>query len=273
MTAQLPPVRELPQGRHDEIRQAILRQIDPDAKPHRRWFAPPLIATAAVAALALAAGLVTWLNTAPSDRIESAAQPSVDGFTAAELDTVHKRCDGDGMYRNLQVYNAVMFQGAPLALMYSKPGKGGQVVMCDARRPPRAGSSVGTSVKDVRWIRPFVSVDVIHSTPIDEVTGLVAGRVGAEVTRVTYTAGGKTVEAKIANGTFMALVEGTPLRWGDYSFTGTITAYDESNKPIFDGDVSTSPDGKCLKTPDGDLVRGIAVGKRCIVAEPWTRGR
>lgn len=283
----LPTPPELPTHRQDQIRAELLRNLDADQ--HRRH-RPLVMATAAASVLAVGVGVTTWQlsgdgASAPPDRLE-AAGPPVPGVPDEERGAIERGCtraanqaaerlnedppvpgeaveDADYKLFNL----ARRADGDRYALLYDVDKHVGSACTL-----PRDGGYFGGSSnfpsKDIRWLAGPVQEDGVLSEYGRDRSGWAhsLGRVADEVARVTVTAGGRTVEPDIVNGTYIAFV---PL--ADAAETPAIVrAYDADGTLL--AELDQSRDG-CWITPDGDVIQGDKNDPdACEQAIRWPQG-
>lgn len=216
MNTMLPPSRDLPPGRHVEIRAELARTVE---RRSRRWVLPLVTATAALVVIALAAWLVPWDrgSVAPADgppppTPTTSPPPGVPGLTAAQAQEIADGCgqstQDPGEYTT---YQWIVDEGGKFALVYSDKYAlactvDGALMKYNSafggyRGAPKpivvdhAGSQAGGDF-------PGGKAEYAGEHGID----LVAGRIAPEVAKVVYIQGTEEKDAVIANGTFVARI-------------------------------------------------------------------
>ncbi|MFD7659923.1 hypothetical protein ACFV4N_38605 [Actinosynnema sp. NPDC059797] len=169
--------------------------------------------------------------------------------------------------------------GGDLALLYTPDG----VLECTVNGPTTPYNPAFTAVRDRAWLPGPFSADAVgvssggaHGKAAHwNVPGvaLAVGRVSPAVARVVYEREGRSVEAEIANGTYVAHLEYPPdfVAPSDGGL-GVLTAYDDRGRRlgrITSADV-TDPAG-CWLLPGGAALRGPAGpdSPACAPAVPW----
>ncbi|HEV2087115.1 MAG TPA: hypothetical protein VGR21_02270 [Cryptosporangiaceae bacterium] len=199
----------------------------------------------------------------------------------------------------LQLYNMITDAAGTQALLLGRDN----VLSCDVGGPVRPylaqGGTAATTSLD--WLYGPIVVDQSGASPGEGADGKygprpafweAAGRVSADVARVTLTVAHKTtgatetVEAKVLNGTFQArlvLPTGSPLITGSdetgeeqrsvaTSVVPTLRAYDADGRLV--GQIVQSgkdhvPAG-CYATPSGQVIYGVREGQAaCKPATSW----
>ncbi|OLF06890.1 hypothetical protein [Actinophytocola xanthii] len=283
MTHLLPPVRDLPADRHAEIRAEVVRAMD--RPPRRPWFVPTL---AAAAAAVVAFAVVVLLPSDRPDTLSPAARGErllelPPGVTAEERSEFERRCEkvdpAGGDYR---LYNAITDDVGTATLLIGGPDASDCMFRSDKwvnhlNLTMRAvGGRVwlpGSIVMDSYWIRSEEHSD----TPASR---LVFGRVSSEVVSVRMTTDTGTIDAVVANGTFMARViyQGPPP---PDDAPVKVSAYDAEGNLLDTDDQTFAPNHDCYSLPDGRFMSGdgfIAAPptdpayfdeRNCRPATPW----
>jgi hypothetical protein len=122
------------------------------------------------------------------------------------------------------------------------------------------------------WLGGDLSVDERDGTgagvdpafPTGDVT--VAGRVSSAVSRVVVAFPGHTVDATVANGTFLARIA-RPSGVAD-SVEPTVTGYDAHGNRVTASDVGQTT-GTCYVAPNGQQIAGPTSGTHCLPATRW----
>jgi hypothetical protein len=103
---------------------------------------------------------------------------------------------------------------------------------------------------------------------------MAVGRISGAVTKVTFTSNGETVDAVIANQTYVArIVHSATWRIPEGLPTSVVRAYDANGTLIGTVNDPAVP-AKCYHTPDGEVVqhqilRPIENPTACTPAQPW----
>ncbi|MDT7785030.1 MAG: hypothetical protein QOF58_3449 [Pseudonocardiales bacterium] len=269
MTTMIPPARELPPGRHGEIRAAIERGVTRRRRLNRAG-------TVAVALAAAAAVVVLVLPDEPTSGYWSTQPAMVSGLTSEQVKEIEEGCWRSSRVPDQPVLHRYHQNAAGrLALLYTRT----EALGCDVTTPGTYYSNMYVPAKkgfDTRWLTGHLSVDYQSQMSGDRAQRpgqqIVAGRVDSEVKRLTWTLFGRTVEAEIGNGTFVAAVL-HPVDW-DYpkeiDREESLKAYDADGRLIWD---SHDAQGKCFVDWEGNIVSGAWDPRQnpddCLPAEPW----
>ncbi|GAB2830559.1 hypothetical protein [Lentzea nigeriaca] len=292
MTSTLPPARDLPPGRQDEIRVEIEQAVA--GRGARRMRLAPVLA-AATAVGAVVAGVVfftpssqpqTAIQPAPMTTQSASATPTtrpapvVPGLSEERIAAIEKGClESTGLSGEPKLYQHVGSGPGAFALIYTANA----MLTCTLDSGGMAFNSGFSSGFDPEWLPGHFSTDSIGAssggdTPYNRpiyrgVHGYrtAAGRVDSKVARVTFTADGQTVDATIANNTFVARIV-HPTTWSppeDNQF-GEVRAYDAVGNLLGTNKGSE----KCYANPQGVIVPGGWVNpdtdpKTCEPALPW----
>ncbi|RAS65735.1 hypothetical protein C8D87_104286 [Lentzea atacamensis] len=292
MTSMLPPARDLPPGRQDEIRVEIEHAVA--GRGQRRMRLAPVLA-AATAVGAVAAGVVFL---APSQQPQTATQPIpttsepttsapatrpapvIPGLSEERIAAIEKGCqESAGVQGTPKLYQHVQDEAGKLALIYT----GSAVLTCTLDTAAFPYNSGMTSGFNPEWLPGHFSVDNNEAMGGGDVPGnkpiyrgqrgyrLVAGRVDSKVARVTYTQDGRTIDAKIANNTYVArMVHATTWSPPERIDLGEVKAYDAAGNLLGTNNGSD----KCFVNPQGVIVSGgwrdpNVDPKTCEQAQPW----
>ena len=237
MNTTLPPSRELPPGRHAEIRAAVLSAAT--SRPSRRWVAPLVTAAAALAVLGLVAWFTPWstdgrppagqqtaspttTTTAPTTAAAAATEPSaptVPGVAPGEVATVEQGCRESAAIpvATLTLRQVITDGAGRLAQLTGVDETTGTefMVVCELDAPP-TGYNAGFGGMDN--YTPPVSRDFTMASAGGDVGGgkpeyagrpgtdEVAGRVAPEVAKVVVGEGGESVDAVLADGFYLARI-------------------------------------------------------------------
>jgi hypothetical protein len=227
MNTTLPPSRDLPPRRHAEIRDAVLSAAAPH--PARRWLAPLVTAATALAAIGLVAWFVPWSGTAPAggQPVSTPAEPTdttvpaalaVPGVDPGEVPAIEKGCRESAIPEaKVTLRQVITDQAGRLALLVAVDATAGteSMVVCELDAPPTGynagfgGMSPYTGVVSLDFAMASAGGDVGGGKP--EYAGRpgsveIAGRVSPEVAKVTVSQSGDTVDAVIADGTYLARI-------------------------------------------------------------------
>jgi hypothetical protein len=272
LNSMLPAPREMPPHRQAQIREELQRVVAGERRRVR--YAPVITAFGALAALVLVAMFVPWQSrstpaSAPTSAVGTPVPsaphtgtrpaPVIPGLSTEERTAIEKGCGMTASQSGpVQLYNLVTDAGGRFALLYSASAAldcaiGGAI--------PYNSGFAGT--RDMAWIPGPLSVDVTSASAGGDAPGgksmyhgehgfeVSAGRVSDKVTKVTYTQGGQTVTATLANGTFVARIV-HPATWKIPSTPnpGIVRAYDTAGTLL----ATAGQDSSCYVTPDGHVL-------------------
>ncbi|MGH3433482.1 MAG: hypothetical protein ACRDQB_11675 [Thermocrispum sp.] len=287
-TAMLPTPPELTPQRRDAIRTELLRSMDTD----RRWQRPAVMATAAASVVAVA-GVAAWQVAADGggsgpERLTAAASPAIPWLSEGERADIERRCneaadnvgefDVDGAPRvpgpdgDFVLYNVSpqAFLGR-YALLYDL-GRN-QAIGCSIPGPDAEQLNVSidysTPQRDLDWMAGELAEEHASSIVRDSGGGqaVSAGRIGAEVSRVTISSGSQTVEATIANGTYIGVLQFPSTVAEPPEDLPTVRGYDADGNLV--AEVEPARDG-CWITPDGEVIQGDDdKPEQCLPAQRW----
>ncbi|GAA3657159.1 hypothetical protein GCM10022267_49160 [Lentzea roselyniae] len=293
MTSMLPPTRDLPPGRQDEIRVEIEHAVA--GRGQRRMRLAPVLA-AATAVGAVAAGVVFL---APSSQPQTANQPApmttqatsaapttrpapvIPGLSEERIAAIEKGCqESAGVQGTPKLYQHVGSGQGAFALIYTSNA----VLTCTLDSGGMPFNSGFSSGFDPEWLPGHFSADSLGASTGGDVPGnkpiyrgvhgyrIAAGRVDSKVARVTLTADGQTVDATIANNTFVARIV-HPTTWSPPEGTdfGEVRAYDAAGNLL---GTNNGSGNKCFVNPQGVIVSGgwrdpNTDPKTCEPAQPW----
>ncbi|CCH34642.1 hypothetical protein ABZ816_30230 [Actinosynnema sp. NPDC047251] len=276
MTTAPPPARDLPPGRHSAIRDEIGRAIT-GPRPFRY---APLVAAAGVVALALGLSvLAPWQARDTAGPADSAPTADMSDLTPQRIAEIEAGCAESAMVdQQARLYQYREDRAGKYALLFTPD----YLLPCavDDWHAPFNSPVLNLSALD--WLPGHFSVDHTGGLGGGEAPGVrpvrpgragwrvAAGRVDAEVARVTYSFAGTTVDATVVNGTYLARIV-YPPQWAlPYDgTTGEVRAYDKNGKVL-----GTSLDIKrqCYLRPDGAVVYGGQFSSdpsTCLPAVPW----
>jgi len=226
MNTTLPPSRDLPPARHAEIRAAVLAAATP--RPSRRWFAPLVTAAAALAVIGLVAWFAPWNGSAPAGQpprphppaTSTSTAPSVDGVAPGDVAAIEKGC-GQVTYPQVSftLLTVLTDEAGRLALLRGE-SKNGVRYLIDCMldfTPTMPYNGSGGGILD--GFVPPVSRDLDEANAGGDVPGgskpeyagqhgteVIVGRLSPEVAKVTVTRDAQTVDAKLADGVYLARI-------------------------------------------------------------------
>lgn len=282
MSTMPPTPPELSAWRQDQIRSELLRSLDTD----RPWQRPVVIATAAASVLAVGAGLTVWQlgdDPAPGLQRLAPAKPPIPGLSDEERAVIESRCTQAANRMDIDVDGLNLppaMDGDYVAYNVAPVGDGGRyALLYDVDRHLEIGCSIGGKEpglqsigpdmsrpqRDIRWMAGALAEEHYLATAKDTGGGhaFSAGRVNDQVARVTITSGGRTVEASIANGTYIGRIDFP----GEPPEPVTVRAYDAAGNLLAERDASR--DG-CWITPDGEVIQGDGnKPEECEPAQRW----
>ena len=295
MNPTLPTSRDLPPLARTRIRAELERVVT--RRPRRVWLVPTLSAAAAagfllVALLALPSKPhdgdgppAVPMSEAPpatagagSPPISTAPMPpgerpssAIPGVSADRRDEIQRNCAAaDGKPRAV-LYRLIEDEAGRTALLYTPDG---YAIECRMGVPASPYGVTGSTSMPLDWLPGPVSLDVHSAYPGDGIAaGLqtAAGRITSDVARVTYTIGGRTADAVIANGTYVARIL-HPRDWQspDSPEDGVVRAYDAHGEllaTVYERDYYRT----CYRAPGGALLPyGTGADPNtCREAVPW----
>lgn len=274
MNHALPPTRDVPPRRRAQIRARLEQEVTGGRRAVR--FAPLLTAgVAAAAVVALVAVVVPARQggegTAASQVVVTtttsaapAGPPVVPGLSAERIGEIERGC----MESTLRPGKAVLHQyvtddvGA-FALLYTSS----EQVGCTVDGPVMPYNAAARLVWDSGWLPGVLALDELASSNggaggkaeyADQLGyDLAVGRVTDQVAKVVYLHGGRSVEARLANGTFVARIA-HPADWDmpeGWDRLGVVHAYDAQGALLGEWRDQWDPT-KCWVRPDGVIVAG-----------------
>ncbi|CRK57262.1 hypothetical protein [Alloactinosynnema sp. L-07] len=274
-----PPVeRDLPLDRHLAIRADLQRAM----RTKRTRWVPALSAAGALGAVALAVVFLLPQRGGPTagpPGATSAAGPPVPVIPG--LDSAERARMEQGCASGAQVFNLIADDAGRLALLYTRSS----VVYCEIGGPETPFDGGFSGVPDVGWLPGHVSIDVDTASaggdaggapgkrPGARGTELVGGRISPDIAKVRVTVGGQTVEAVIANRTYLARFV-HPATWSipESPRRAIVRAYDSAgllldsvNDPAWTDDCYETPDGTQM-FDHGSRTSELPV---CRPAPPW----
>ncbi|RDI18358.1 hypothetical protein [Lentzea flaviverrucosa] len=278
MTGMLPPTRDLPPGRHTQIRAEVERAV----AGRRRRLVFPLLAGAS--ALAVVVTSIALLPPEPSDPVPAVQVTTSPPATSKAPDfgvppeTVAAIEEGCG--RSAGVGGAKLYQLLDSQTRWALLYTGKEALTCSLGVGGVEYNS-GFSGREVKWLPGHLARDDegvsaggdLNLKPVYAgVPGnrTVVGRVDDQVARLTYTVDGRTIEATVANGTFTARIH-YPSNWARPSVEdrGVLHAYDAAGTLIA---TDTGVVADCYVSPEtGKIVHGNdrADPLTCKPATPW----
>lgn len=288
MTSMLPPTRDLPPGRQTRIRAELESKI---GRKKSRLTVPILAAAAAVITVAASVVLlrpdpnehtpaVHVTTSPPTTQTTPSTRPApvVAGLAPERIAAIEQGClQSAGLQGEPKLYQHVGSGPGAFALIYTESA----MLACSLDIAVYPFNSAFSSGFDPEWLPGHIGVDSIGAsaggdTPLNRpvykgVPGYrtAAGRVDSKVARVTLTVDGQTVDATIANNTFVVRIV-YPSTWSppQGSGNGEIKAYDAAGNLIG----GTFLEGKCFVNPKGEVIHAWNPNvdpKTCEPALPW----
>ncbi|SEQ56253.1 hypothetical protein [Lentzea albida] len=272
MTSTLPPPRDLPPGRHTQIRAELEQAV-----AGRRLLFPVLAGVAAVAAVVVSVVTLRPVALPPEPAVPVTSPPpttSGPDVPRATAEAIEKGC----MHASGQIGKAELRQlfdeQTRWALLHDEQG----VLLCALGEGARPYTS-DYARRAVRLLPGHLSVDVTTATSGGDHRGTwfegkpghrtVAGRIDPAVARVSVTADGVTADAKIVNGTYAVRLYHPPS-WTvpEGAPEPLVRAYDASGEVL-----GTSQDERtaCFYDPKTlEIVYGDPLLRdQCRPASPW----
>lgn len=283
MNTTIPASRDLPPGRRTEIRAALQRT----ANRRRFRFAPLLTAVTALGVIGLVAYFVPWQPQAappaePTITTSSTpvpVEPVIAGLSPQEQALIAQRCmESAGVKGTPKLYNYVTTEDTKQGLVLTED----TALNCTVDGPMYDYNAGLHGPLKLGWLaRPFEldlnggssGGDVSYANPVRKGkrgSQMAAGRITPEVARVTMTADGTTVDAVLANGTYLVRIL-HPSTWQipNESPMPVVRAYDAKGALLW---ASDTPDDRCYKTPDGEVItyhRDPPDPATCLPAKRW----
>jgi hypothetical protein len=198
MNTTLPPSRDLPPGRHAEMRGELLAAVT--SRRSRRWLAPLVTAAAALAVVGLVAWFVPWGSgggATPATQPMTQPPPTVEGVAPSEVAAIEEDCARNtGLPGKFTLRQVLTNAAGRFALLY-----GDEFVLLCLPDDPASKHTTG-----YREYGAFTAPGIQDYNLGRNATELVVGRVAPEVARVTVTFTGDpgTVDGVVADGTFIA---------------------------------------------------------------------
>jgi hypothetical protein len=208
----LPPSRDLPPGRHTEIRGELLAAVTP--RQTRRWLAPIAVGATALVVVGLAVwfmpsgsggGITPATQPTTTDPVATAPQAApgmkFPDLTQEQVSAIEHGCVASaGLTEKVTLRQLLTDQAGRLAVLYGAK----DVLDCELDGPAMPYNS---GFSNVRQFVPPVSVDSNTGSAGGDLEGgkpeyagrpgtnTVIGRISPLVARVTFTRGQDTVEA------------------------------------------------------------------------------
>lgn len=281
MNTMIPAPRDLPPGRHTEIRAELQR-----ATSRRGFrFAPLVTAVAALSVIGLVAYFVPWQPQASppvappltTTTTRTSTPPSLPGVSPEQAKEIAQGCmESAGSVGVPELYNYVTTEDTKHALVMTWDS----VLACTIDGPNMKYNASLASGLELDWLPGEWVVDTesgsgggdaIYTRPVNKGKRgyeIAVGRVSPKVARVTMTSRGTTVDAVIANGTFLARIL-YPSTWQvpERSERPVVKAFDSSGALI-----GTNSPGKCYRTPQDEVITHHGTPPNpatCELAQPW----
>ncbi|PSL58499.1 hypothetical protein B0I31_101718 [Saccharothrix carnea] len=290
MNHTLPPTRDVPPRRQAQIRARLEQEVGRGRRATR--FAPLIAAgVAAAAVIALVAVAAPWQRggadtaasrsgyptTAPPRTYSTAERPVIANLSPERVAEVERGCvESAGIDGKAVLHQYVTDTIGTFALLYTEDA----MLSCTVDGPTMPYNSGFTAMLEIEWLPGEFAADEIGSASggdggKPEYAGkpgydMVAGRVSSKVARVTFTQGGQTAEATIANGTFVARIP-RPSDWevpADRG-AGDVRAYDAQGGLL--GTLEAFSRERCYMNPEYVIVVGNkeADPTTCLPAVSW----
>ncbi|MEU4801730.1 hypothetical protein [Actinosynnema sp. NPDC023587] len=271
-----PPARDLPPGRHAEIRAELDRATTGPSSVR----AAPLVAAASVATLVVGLSLlVPWRVHDPGGPAGSTPAAGLSDLPPQRVEAIEEGCARSaGIPPTAKLHQYVEDAGGKYAVLYTAD----QVLGCTVDGPRLPYDSGRRGVPALDWLPGPFSVDHLAGASGGDVPDAedgdrgrsgwraVTGRVGSNVVRVTFGYAGRTVDATLRDGTYLARIV-FPPQWElphDGS-RGEVRGYDAAGRELGTG---ADVERQCYTRPDGEVVYGGQVPpdrSRCVPAVPW----
>lgn len=293
MTSMLPPTRDLPPGRHIQIRAELERAVTGRRKSSR-LAVPILAAAAAVAVVATGVMLFRPGTTEPTPAVQITPSPTsaqkvreTFGLAPERIAAIEEGCTkSSGVPGKLTLHQFDLVGTDGFALLYTDKA----YVACQIDRGGKQYKAGGYQPMYIGYLAGHFAMDAGGSFPggdtnpnFPELAGapgyrVFAGRVDSSVARITYRApDGKTAEAKIANGTYLVRMM-YPSTWkatGDENGSSEMRVYDAAGNLL--GGTGFEQEEKCwtmpgtnITLPDHDPIEKVETAtKKCQPAPRW----
>lgn len=289
MTSMLPPTRDLPPGRHARIRAEVERAVN--GRRTSRLTVPVLAAAAAVLTVAASVVLlrpdpnehtpaVQITTSPPTTQTTPVTRPApvIAGLSPERIAAIEKGClESAGLQGDPKLHQHVGSGPGAFALIYTADA----MLACSLDIAVYPFNSAFSSGFDPEWLPGHFAVDSNGASTGGDTPGnrpvykgvpgyrIAAGRIDSKVARVTLTVDGQTVDATIANNTFVVRIV-YPSTWSPPpgNDVGEVKAYDAAGNLLG----SSKELHKCFVNPKGDIVSGSWRGvdpKTCESALPW----
>jgi len=284
MTGVLPPTRDLPPGRQARIRAEVERAVT-GRRRSKRYLVPVLAGATAVTAVVTSVVLLQPdVGTDPQPAVQITTDPprvsETFGLSPEKLAVIEDGCTkSERVPDKLTMHQYGRDDAGEWALLYNDQ----VVVACNLDRGGEEYDTDRPKEVSINWLPGRFSQDIelgrlggdLHPTipAMAGVPGLrfVAGRVDPSVARLTYRAyDGSTVNAKIANGTYVVRIAYPPT-WNPNDVSGSVElrAYDAAGNLL---GTSAELTETCYYAPDSKKIvhgdRGVTADK-CKPATPW----
>lgn len=279
MTSMLPPTRDLPPGRQSQIRGELERAVT--GRRTMRLVVPILAGVTAMAAVAVSVVLLQPTPTPPPEpavQITSSPPPTTPSprldVPPEQVAAIEEGCAKSAGVGKAKLYQLLTEQ-TRWALLYTDR----EELTCTIGVGGMEYNS-GFGGIAVKWLPGHFSFDSSSArsggdggkAAYRDVPGFrtAVGRISADVARVTVTVDGRTVDAKIANGTFAARIYYPPTWTIPRENTDVVVqAYDGAGNLLGTGaDLRKT----CFYDPESLTVIYGALSKpytECQPAKPW----
>lgn len=299
---QLPTPPELSQQRYEEIRAALLRSDDRSHRASHRWLVPVAVGLSAMAGIGVVG--IALVPDDQSDRTSPVSQPKLRAPVFDEPDENRERFEAqcradlaDQVARSsrtteprdlpsgfephpdkfldrvhpedFRIFNYLSTpESGEFALLYSDDGDGMDCGRLAAWDRPLIGPF---SRLDDPWMAGHIAGGSTHTDRNSDHTTF-SGKVSDKVARVTVSIGSETVQAHIANYTYIAVV-GNPGSADLEDLAVTIRGYDAEGNLVHETGRGGEPPihETCWVTPDGKHLSGYddTPDDECRPAPRW----
>ncbi|MEU4441702.1 hypothetical protein AB0K14_29455 [Actinosynnema sp. NPDC050801] len=291
MNTTLPPARDLPPHRRAQLRARLEQEVTGGRRAVR--FAPLVVAgLAAAAVVVLVAVVAPWRQTSGDAAVgdpvvvttTTSASPAwqgpvIPGLSPQRVAEVEQGClDSTLRQGKATLYQYLTDEVGAFALLYTAS----EQLSCTVDGPTTPYNASSALVWDSGWLPGALALDGLASAAggdggkADHAGragyDMAVGRVTGQVAKVVYLHGGRSVEARIANGTFVARIA-HPADWvppDGWDRMGVVHAYDAQGALLGEWRNEWDPT-RCWVRPDGVVVAGARDldPAKCLPAVAW----
>jgi hypothetical protein len=209
----------------------------------------------------------------------SAGAPVIPGLSPERIAEIEKGClDSALLPGDVTLHQYFTDEVGAFALLYSPTLQ----LSCTVDGPVLPYNASSAANVDTGWLPDVLALDSSGSASGGAIGkpeyahqlgyDIAAGRVTDEVARVVYRHGEQSVEAQVANGTFVARITHPadwvpPVDWDEF---GVVFAYDAHGALLGEWRIEWDRT-KCWVRPDGVIVAGARDldPAKCMPAVPW----